>query len=122
MVYKEEFNIGIGELIANAFISYYNKTKGRVLSLRTITEYEQKCIMYLKKLGFLLIIDYSKKEIEKFFEKYSNIFVLTESHLLMFLPPKTSNDLIDEFSARLPYEVILAMRSSETTSVLFGFE
>ena len=113
------YNIGIGELVGNAFISYYDITLNRLLSLHTIIKYEAKVKVDLRSSGFMLNVFYHKDIMKKFLIDYSNFFEMTKTNFLFFRPPNKSSDLIREFSNNLPAIVLKSFRDPKNVVALF---
>lgn len=110
--------IEIDHLVINAFIIYLRKTGKRTLTLNRIAEYGEKVKNYLNENGEHAILYLTRDLTNDFFCKYSDLFKLEETNLVVMSNDITYKDLMHK-SGYLPIEVRLAFRNSENTKILF---
>ena len=113
--------IEIGELIGNAFISYFEATGKRVLSFSKINKFGEKIVNELNKNEKRAILYFYKYKTEEFFEEYSDWFKTVDIRREVSVVMSnniTTDDLRKKFSGYLSLEVMKVFRNSENVKVL----
>ena len=109
----------IADLVGNAFISYFEKTGKRILTLRKIEKFGSNIVKDLNSKGICAALSLSRNGTYAFFNEYSDWFIYVESEGLVILKDNVSVDqLITKFLGCLSVETLLAFLNEENIKVL----
>ena len=114
--------IEIGEVIGNAFISYFEATGKRVLPFWKIEKFAEKIVCELNKNGITAVLYFHKYKTQYFFEEYSEWFTLTDIDEVVSVVMSnnvTLEDLYEKFTGFLNFDIMKKFENPENVKVLF---